>query len=51
MFSVKQQPQAIEVAFFNTENQKKMLVTTVLIIGGLVGFAILFKSIDWFEKI
>ena len=28
-----------------------MLIATVLVIGGLVGFAILYKSIDWFEKI
>jgi len=31
--------------------KQKMLVTTILILGTLVGFWLLFKSIDWFEKI
>jgi len=28
-----------------------MLVTIVLIIGTLLGFGLLYKAIDWFEKI
>jgi hypothetical protein len=33
------------------EKQPLMLFTIVLIIGTLIGFWLLYKSIDWFEKI
>jgi hypothetical protein len=35
----------------HAKQNKNSMMTALLVAAGLIGFAIFFKSIDWFEKI